>query len=281
MEQLILRESIKSFLFEDIGSGDITSSALFDAAQSAQAVFVAKEPMLAAGIMKVAMQVFAVVNPQITCRAIAADGQKIVPGDIMLEVEGPAIDLLKAERVALNLTQRLCGIASLTAKFIEQVADLPVKLVDTRKTTPGLRMLEKYAVRVGGGHNHRFSLSDGILIKDNHIEAAGSIEKAVERIRDIAPHTLRIEVEVESLDQLDECLACHVDAVLLDNMTCQTMREAVDKAKGKAIIEASGGVTLDNVRKIAKTGVNIISIGALTHSATASDISMRFLTART
>jgi nicotinate-nucleotide pyrophosphorylase (carboxylating) len=276
MEPLLLRESIKSFLFEDIGSGDITSSALFDAGQMAQAVFVAKEHLIAAGLETVAAQVFAVANPQIICRALATDGQRVAPGDILLEIAGPVLDLLKAERVALNLTQRLSGIAGLTAKYIELVADLPVKIVDTRKTTPGLRALEKYAVRVGGGHNHRFSLSDGILIKDNHIEAAGSIKQAVDKMRH-APHTLRIEVEAETISQLEECLACGVDAVLLDNMSCETMREAVKIAAGKIILEASGGVNLHNVREIAATGVDIISIGALTHSATACDISMAFL----
>ncbi len=274
MDSLLLKESLKSFLLEDIGSGDITSSALFSPKQNAQAVFIAKESFIAAGVMKVAGQVFTTINPQMVCRSLVTDGQRVSTGEIMLTVKGPVLDLLRAERVALNLTQRLSGIASLTSKFIERVADLPVKLVDTRKTTPGLRMFEKYAVRVGGGHNHRFTLSDGILIKDNHIAAAGSIKEAVQKVRATAPHTIRIEVEVENITQLKECLACHVDIVLLDNMSCQTLREAVSIGKGRTILEASGGVTLNNVREIAKTDVDIISIGALTHSASACDISM-------
>jgi len=274
---LLLRQSIKSFLLEDIGSGDITSAALFHRDQMARAVFVAKEPLVAAGLADVAAQVFVTVNPQIKWHAPVVDGQQVMADEIILEIEGPVLDLLKAERVALNLAQRLAGIAGLTARFVHQVADLPVRLVDTRKTTPGLRIFEKYAVRAGGGHNHRFSLSDGILIKDNHIAAAGSIEQAVAKIREAAPHTIRIEVEAETIAQVEECLACRVDAILLDNMECRAMRKAVGMAGGRVIIEASGGVNLTNVRDIAETGVDIISIGALTHSATAADISMRFL----
>lgn len=277
LEPLLLRGLIKSFLLEDIGSGDITSAALFQHSQTARAVFVAKESLMAAGLANVAAQVFIAVNPQIKWHAPVADGRQVAAEEIILEIEGPVLDLLKAERVALNLAQRLAGIAGLTASFVHRVADLPVRLVDTRKTTPGLRILEKYAVRVGGGHNHRFSLSDGIIVKDNHIAAVGSIKQAVAKIREAAPHTIRIEVEAETITQVEECLACRVDAVLLDNMDCRTMRKAVGIAGGRMIIEASGGVNLANVRDIAETGVDIISIGALTHSATAADISMRFL----
>jgi nicotinate-nucleotide pyrophosphorylase (carboxylating) len=276
LEPLLLRESIKAFLLEDIGCGDITSAALFHNDQIGKAEFIAKEPLMAAGLASVAAQVFLTVNPEISWRAPVSDGQQVAAGEVILEIEGPVLDLLKAERVALNLTQRLSGIADLTAEFVAEVADLPVRLVDTRKTTPGLRLLEKYAVRVGGGHNHRFSMSDGILIKDNHIAATGSIRQAVDKIREVAPHTLKIEVEVETIAQVEECLACRVDAVLLDNMACHVMRQAVDMAAGRALMEASGGVNLANVREIAETGVDIISIGALTHSAAAADISMRF-----
>jgi nicotinate-nucleotide pyrophosphorylase (carboxylating) len=198
-------------------------------------------------------------------------------GAVLLEVGGPIRDLLGAERVALNLAQRLSGIATLTRKYVNEVAGLPVKIVDTRKTTPGLRMVEKYAVRAGGGHNHRYNLADGVLIKDNHIAACGSITSAVEKIRAAVPHTLRIEVEVESLEQLEEALSCGVEIIMLDNMEPGIMREAVNKTKGKAILEASGGVTLKNVRAIAETGVDLISVGALTHSAPAVDISMRIV----
>jgi len=274
MEPLLLREIIKSFLIEDLGSGDITSASIFSPEQAGQAVFVAKETMVTAGMESVAAQVFKLINPQIACQAIP-DGQTITAGQTVLEVTGPILDLLKAERVALNLVQRLCGIATLTAEFVQQVKDLPIKIVDTRKTTPGLRILEKYAVRVGGGHNHRFSLSDGILIKDNHIAAAGSIKEAVNKVKNVAPHTIRIEVEAEKIEQVEECLTCNVDAILLDNMSCSALRQAVNMAKGKVLLEASGGINLDNVRMIAETGVDIISVGALTHSAPACDISMR------
>jgi nicotinate-nucleotide pyrophosphorylase (carboxylating) len=176
--------------------------------------------------------------------------------------------------VALNLVQRLCGIATLTQAFVKRIEGLPVRITDTRKTTPGLRVLEKYAVRVGGGHNHRFNLADGVMIKDNHIAACGSIAAAVKRVRQQAPHTLKIEVETENLTQVKECLAAGVDIIMLDNMSAAAMKEAVQFINGRALIEASGGVTLENIREIAGTGVDIISIGALTHSAPSSDISM-------
>ena len=193
---------------------------------------------------------------------------------MLLELEGTIANLLLGERLALNLAQRLCGIATLTNRFVELVRGLPVKIVDTRKTTPGLRVLEKYAVRVGGGHNHRFSLADGILIKDNHIAACGSIARAVAAVRAHAPHTLRIEVETENLDQVEECLACGVDIIMLDNMEPEMMSRAVRLIDGRALVEASGGINLENVRAAAETGVDIISLGCLTHSAPACDISM-------
>lgn len=276
MEQLLVRAAITSFLAEDLGAGDFTSAAIFGREQMARAEFVAQVPMVAAGMSSVAAQVFLQVNPAVRFSAVA-DALALTPGQTALTVDGPVLDLLKAERVALNLAQRLCGIATLTAQFVERVRPLPVKIVDTRKTTPGLRAFEKYAVRVGGGHNHRFSLSDGVMIKDNHLAAMGSIVKAVDLVRASIPHTIKIEVEAETLAQVKECLDCGVEIILLDNMDCDTMRQAVLMAKGQAILEASGGVTLDNVRRIAETGVNIISIGALTHSAPACDISMRIL----
>ena len=207
----------------------------------------------------------------------ARDGSTAAPGDILLTARGPVLDLLKAERVALNLVQRLSGIATMTGRFVERVKPLPVKILDTRKTTPGLRMLEKYAVRVGGGHNHRFNLADGIMIKDNHIKACGSIKNAVDRMRQNIPHTMKIEVEASSLEEVRQCLACTVDIIMLDNMEPARMREAVKLAGGRALLEASGGVNLENVREVAETGVDFISVGALTHSAPAVDISMRLL----
>nr|MBF0223595.1 carboxylating nicotinate-nucleotide diphosphorylase [Desulfobulbaceae bacterium] len=276
MNQFTIRRALEHFLLEDLGNGDVTSEAIFSAKQTATAVFIAKESLLTAGIASFACDVFKLVNPAITLEPVP-DGRKVSKGDTILTANGPVLDLLKAERVALNLTQRLCGIATLTSEFVEQVALLPVKIVDTRKTTPGLRLFEKYAVRVGGGYNHRFNLSDGILIKDNHIAAAGSITKAINRVRNNAPHTIRIEVEAETVAQVEECLECTVDAILLDNMDCETMRKAVSINKGRVLLEASGGMNLENVRKVAETGVNLISVGALTHSATACDISMRMV----
>lgn len=269
-----MRAAISSFLAEDLGAGDLTSTAIFTQDQMARAEFVAQEPMIAAGLATVAAEVFLLINPNIRCLP-ATDGTRISPGQSLLSMEGPVLDLLKGERVALNLTQRLCGIATFTSRFVEQVKPLPVKIVDTRKTTPGIRAFEKYAVRVGGGHNHRFSLSDGVMIKDNHLAAAGSITKAVAMVRDAIPHTIKVEVEADTLDQVKECLECGVEIILLDNMDCETMRQAVAINKGRAILEASGGVNLHNVRQVAETGVSIISIGALTHSAPACDISMR------
>jgi len=276
MDQFLVRAAITAFLVEDLGAGDLTSAAIFGPEELGRAEFVAQVPMIAAGMATVAAQVFLQVNPQIRYTA-AADGSTLSPGEIALWVEGPILDLLKAERVALNLTQRLCGIATLTAKFVELVRPLPVKIADTRKTTPGLRGFEKYAVRVGGGHNHRFTLSDGVMIKDNHLAAAGSIARAVALVRAAAPHTIKIEVEAETLAQVEECLECGVEIILLDNMGCEAMRQAVLLTNGRAILEASGGITLGNVRQVAETGVDIISIGALTHSAPACDISMRIV----
>ncbi len=275
MDRLQLQRTLEGFLAEDIGTGDITTAVIFTGAETGEARFIAKEPFVAAGLETVAAQVFTTQNPAVTITDTAADGTRVKNGDILLVAKGPVADLLQAERVALNLAQRLSGIATLTADFVAAVAPLPVKIVDTRKTTPGLRTLEKYAVRAGGGHNHRFNLADGVLIKDNHIAACGSISAAVARARSLAPHTLKIEVEAESIDQVRECLACGVDIILLDNMNPAQLREAVAIAKGKALLEASGGVKLGNVRAIAESGVDLISIGALTHSAPAVDISMR------
>jgi nicotinate-nucleotide pyrophosphorylase (carboxylating) len=223
----------------------------------------------------VASLVFQTQNPAIEILRTSKDKTSASPGDILLAAKGPVLDLLKAERVALNLVQRLCGIATFTAGFVEKIKPLPVKILDTRKTTPGLRMLEKYAVRTGGGHNHRFNLADGILIKDNHIQACGSIKAAVARMRENIPHTMKIEVEAATLEQVRECLASGVDIIMLDNMDPAMMREAVKVAGGRAILEASGGINLENVREVAETGVDYISVGALTHSAPACDISMR------
>jgi nicotinate-nucleotide pyrophosphorylase (carboxylating) len=275
MDVNVLKKYIEKFLHEDIGSGDLTSEAILDAEQAGIAEFVAKGSFVVCGIETFASLVFKTQNPAIEIIEASKDASQASPGDILLKAQGPVLDLLKAERVALNLVQRLCGIATLTSLFVAKVKPLPVRILDTRKTTPGLRMLEKYAVRVGGGYNHRFNLADGVLIKDNHIQACGSIKNAVAKMREKVPHTMKIEVEASSMEEVRECLNSTVDIIMLDNMTSDQMREAVKLAGGRALLEASGGISLDNVREVAETGVDYISIGALTHSAPACDISMR------
>ena len=275
MDVNVLKKAIERFLHEDIGSGDLTSEATLPPEQNGAAEFVAKDSFVVCGMKTVASLVFQTQNPAIAIIQASKDKTLASPGDVLLTAKGPVLDLLKAERVALNLVQRLCGIATLTSKFVEKVKPLPVRILDTRKTTPGLRMLEKYAVQVGGGHNHRFNLADGVLIKDNHIQACGSIKNAVAMMREKVPHTMKIEVEASSLDEVRECISCSVDIIMLDNMDPVMMREAVKFAGDRALLEASGGVNLENVRQVAETGVDFISIGALTHSAPACDISMR------
>lgn len=267
---------IEQALAEDIGLGDLTTEAMIDPELQGQATIVAKQDFLVAGL-EVAGQVFYALNPTIEFKALLKDGGRAVPGEVLAKVYGPVADLLRGERVALNFLQHLSGIATLTNKFVQAVAGLPVKIIDTRKTTPGLRLLEKYAVRMGGGYNHRFGLYDAILIKDNHLAAVPSLPEAIRRARIYAPHGIKIEIEVSSIPQLKEALAAGAEAILLDNMDVLTMREAVTLAKGKAVLEASGGVNLKNVREVAETGVDLVSIGALTHSAPACDISMRLL----
>jgi len=277
MDNNLLDTLLKSFLREDIGRGDLTSESIFSPEDEGAARLVARESFLVVGVESVAARVFRLQNPAVLARSAVEDGRKVSPGDVLLTVSGPVIDLLKAERVALNLLQRMSGIATLTAQYVEEVKGYPVRICDTRKTTPGLRILEKYAVVAGGGRNHRFNLTDGVLIKDNHIAACGSVSKAVQRVREKVPHTIRIEVETDLLSQVEECLSCGVDIIMLDNMSLAAMTEAVTLIDGKALVEASGGVTLDKLREIAKTGVDIISSGALTHSATACDIGMDWL----
>ncbi len=274
MDRNLLHGMIRSFLAEDVGRGDLTSEAIFSGEDQGSARLVARENFVVAGAGRVAAEVFCVQNPAIIAADPAEDGKRVSAGDILLTVSGPVVDLLKAERVALNLFQRLSGIATLTARFVEKVKDYPVRITDTRKTTPGLRVLEKYGVRVGGGTNHRFNLTDGVLIKDNHIAACGSIRETVARVRKMAPHTIRIEVETDTLDQVRECLDCGVDIIMLDNMSPEMMKNAVQLIDGRAMVEASGGVNLDTVEAIAGCGVDIISIGALTHSAPSCDIGM-------
>lgn len=274
MDKNLLYGMIGEFLREDVGRGDLTSESIFSELDRGSARLIARDSFIVAGAATVAAAVFKVQNPAIETAGAVADGTRATPKMALLTVSGPVIDLLKAERVALNLFQRLSGIATLTARFVDEVRGTAVRITDTRKTTPGLRVLEKYAVQVGGGANHRFNLADGVLIKDNHIAACGSIRHAVERVREKIPHTIRVEVETDSLDQVEECLACGVDIIMLDNMSPEMMTQAVQLIKGRALVEASGGVNLATVKAIAASGVDIISIGALTHSAPACDIGM-------
>ena len=276
MDLLSLQKDIIHFLQEDLGTGDVTSQAIFSPELIGRATFKAKSPFICAG-MAIAAEVFKCRFADLRYTAVA-DGRLVQPGQEVFSCQGPVLELLQAERVALNLVQRLCGIATLTHSFVKRIEDFPARITDTRKTTPGLRVLEKYAVRVGGGHNHRFNLADGVMIKDNHIAACGSIAEAVKRVRQQAPHTLKIEVETENLIQVKECLAAQVDIIMLDNMSPELMKEAVQLINGRALIEASGGVNMENIYEIAGTGVDIISIGALTHSAPSSDISMELST---
>jgi len=274
MDRNTLRDTLHSFLYEDIGRGDLTSESIFTADQQGKALLVARESFVAVGVDLVAAEVFRVQSSEIKTKGACADSTNISKGDVLLQLEGPVIDLLKAERVALNLLQRLCGIATLTRKFVEALGNCDVRITDTRKTTPGLRMLEKYAVRAGGGYNHRFNLTDGVLIKDNHIAACGSIAEAVRQVREKIPHTIKIEVETDTLEQVEQCLRCDVDIIMLDNMSLKDVKKAVHLINGRALVEVSGGVNLQTIESIAKTGVDIVSVGALTHSAIACDIGM-------
>lgn len=264
---------IRRALEEDIGTGDITTSSIIDPKLRGIAQIMAKEDLILAGIT-VARRVFKILNPEVQFEESFKDGDIISDGKVIAKITGRVMNLLMGERVALNFLQRLSGIATLTHRFVEEVKEYPVKIIDTRKTIPGLRKLEKDAVKAGGGFNHRFGLFDGALIKDNHIVACGSIFEAMRKAREGIPHTLKIEVEVRDLEGVKEALNAGVDAVLLDNMDLETMRKALRIIDGNMIVEASGGVTLNNVEEIAKTGVNLISIGALTHSAKAVDIGM-------
>ncbi|MCP3890675.1 MAG: carboxylating nicotinate-nucleotide diphosphorylase [Desulfobulbaceae bacterium] len=274
MDKLLLHSMIRAFLREDVGRGDITSESIFSENEMGSAKLVARDSFTVAGVESVAAEVFKIQNPTVICVDAVEDGTLSAPNLPLLTVSGPAVDLLKAERVALNLLQRLSGIATLTAQFVEKVRAYPVRITDTRKTAPGLRVLDKYAVRVGGGANHRFNLTDGVLIKNHHIAVCGSIKYAVRMVRGEIPHTIRVEVETHTLEQVEECLSLGVDIILLDKMTPEIMSKAVRLINGRALVEASGGVNLKTVEAVAMTGVDIISIGALTHSAPFRDIGM-------
>ena len=270
---LSLDRLIEHALLEDIHTGDITTQAVVPGVRPASARLIAKEQLVLAGI-HVAAKVFQKLDPAVQFTIVIPEGAVAGKGCVIATIQGNASDLLMAERVALNLLQRMSGVATLTSRYVEAVRGTKARIVDTRKTTPGLRELEKYAVRVGGGINHRTGLYDGVLIKENHIAAAGGIAEAVSRARAYIPHTLKIEIETETVGQVHEALAAGADIIMLDNMDCDTMRNCVGLISGRALVEASGGVNLESVRAIAETGVDIISVGALTHSPKAMDISM-------
>ncbi len=270
------RATVVAALAEDAADADVTSLSTIDPRTHAIADIVYRSGGVVAGL-PIARLTFASVDPQINFEARAADGDLVAAGTALARVSGPARSVLAGERVALNFLGRMCGVATLTHAFVEAVRPLHVRICDTRKTTPGLRALERYAVRAGGGSNHRFNLSDAVLIKDNHLVAAGSVAKAVAAARANAPADLIVEVECDSLEQVKAALDAGADAVLLDNMAPPQLREAVALARGRAISEASGGVTIDNVREIAQTGVDVISVGALTHSAPCADVALDFV----
>ncbi|MBU4185982.1 MAG: carboxylating nicotinate-nucleotide diphosphorylase [Proteobacteria bacterium] len=265
---------IKIALEEDIGPGDITTENLIDKDLKGIGEIVAKEPIVIAGL-DVARQVFEQLDSDISFKPNFKDGDFIEKGNIVLEVEGKLRALLMGERTALNFLQRLSGIATHVRSYVEKLGNKNVRLVDTRKTTPGLRVLEKYAVSIGGAHNHRMGLYDGVLIKDNHIAVCGGIKKAIERIKDKLSHLVKIEVEVSDLDEVKEAIEAGADVIMLDNMDIDHIKEAIDFIKRKAVVEISGGITIDRLNQLADTGVDIISAGALTHSARSVDISMR------
>lgn len=261
-------------LAEDIGRGDVTTDACVPRDRAGHASFVAREALIVAGL-DVVRETFAQVDPALVLDAHVLDGARVAAGATIASVHGGAHAILMAERVALNFAQRLSGVATLTRAYVDARAPgATTRITDTRKTTPGLRVLERHAVRCGGGHNHRNDLSAAVLIKDNHIAAAGGITTAIERARAFAPHTSRIECEVDSLDQLEEALAARAEIILLDNFDDGAVKEAVARNRGRALLEVSGGVTLARIASLSKLGVDAISVGALTHSARAVDIGL-------
>lgn len=268
-----LGRKIEEWLHEDVGFGDVTTMSTIPETEQGIGILYAKEAGVVAGL-PIAQQVFETVDPELVFSAKVEEGARVEVGDQIAEVSGSVRSILSGERLALNLMQRLSAIATKTSEYTAAVAGTKARVVDTRKTTPGLRFLEKYAVRVGGGYNHRFALYDAVMIKDNHIKGAGGIAQAVAAARAAIPHTMTIEVEAESLEQVREALEAGADIIMLDNMSNEQMVEAVQLIDGRALVEASGGVNLETIGAIAKTGVDIISVGTLTHSVKAFDISL-------
>lgn len=274
LPQFITDEIIERALREDINYVDAATDYLLDDDDVSTARFVAKASGILCGI-DIAIRVFEMLDKDIQVQINIKDGGKVEKGDVIAVVTGKTKAILKAERTSLNILQHMSGIATETAKYAECCKGTRAHVTETRKTLPGLRAIEKYAVTVGGGKNHRYNLSDGAMLKDNHIDAYGSITKAVEALRSRMGHMIKIEVEVRNEEELREALSCNADVIMLDNMTCEQMKKCVEIADGKAVLEASGNVTLDNMAEVAATGVDIVSVGALTHSVKAFDISLR------
>jgi len=272
-QNYFVKELIQLALREDLGSGDITTDSIIDSEKTGSARVIAREDFVLAGL-PIFKQVFKELCHEVKFEQFFKDGDFVRNEETVCIIEGPIHIILKGERTALNFLQRMSGVATTTKKFVDRISSTDTRILDTRKTIPGWRILDKYAVRVGGGYNHRFGLFDGVLIKDNHITAAGSIKDAIRLARKNASHMLKIEVEVETLDQLNEAIENNVDVVLLDNMDLEMLKEAVKIAKGRVLIEVSGGVNIDNVEELAKMGVDFISVGAITHSVKGVDISL-------
>ena len=275
MNWLVIDEIIKNALKEDIWDDDITSSSILSKDQQSTVELICKENGIIAGL-DVFKRVFHLLG-DVEVILYSKDGNAVKNGEVLGELKGNTLNILKGERVALNLLQHLSGIATITNIYVKELSGTSCKLLDTRKTTPGLRILEKYAVKIGGGCNHRFNLSDGVLLKDNHVAAAGGVKNAIEKARSSVSFVRKIEVEVETLDQVKEAIDAKADIIMLDNMDNETTKKAVDLINGTALVEASGNMTLERIRSVAETGVDYISVGALTHSVKALDISMKDL----
>ena len=276
LNQFYVDNLIKTALLEDINYVDITTDYLIPEDQENEAKFLAKADGVLCGI-EVALRVFTLIQPDFQYEVFIHDGEEVKKGDIIAKIKGKTRTILKGERTALNLLQHMSGISSMTNRIVKIVEGTNASIADTRKTLPGMRSLQKYAVTVGGGKNHRFNLSDAAMLKDNHVDAGGGITNAVTKLRTKLGHMAKVELEVRTLDELREALSVDVDVIMLDNMDNDTMREAVKIADGKALIEASGGITEETIRGVAETGVDIISIGALTHSVKAFDISLKII----
>lgn len=273
MNIINVRKKLESFLLEDIGDRDLTSEGVFPGTQIGTGEFIAKEQGIIAGL-PIIKELYRLLDPNITVTLLTADGNSVETGDVIAEVNGSVVHLLTGERVALNLLQRMSGIATMTKKCVDQLNDDRINICDTRKTMPGLRMFDKYAVTVGGGKNHRYGLYDGVLIKDNHIAFCGSIEMAVSKVRESVGHMVKIEVETESLEQVKEAVEAQADVIMFDNRSPEEIKELVQYVPEHIITEASGGITLEQLPAYANTGVDYISLGFLTHSVKALDISL-------